>query len=77
VWAAAFDKKAAIKTRDDLMSYLEIALISNRLLPTIDGEELLDTSWITGGDLIAEGVQDNTFVAYGLLDLTAQVSMSI
>ena len=77
VWSAAFEKSAAIKTRDDLMGYLEIALTSDRKLTTIDNIELFETSWITGGDLIAEGIEENTFVAYGLVDQVARVSMTI
>ena len=77
VWCAALDKESAIKMRDDLVGYLEIALISDRKLTTIDNEELFDTSWLTGGELVSEGIQENTFVAYGLLTQVARVSMSI
>lgn len=77
VWVAGLDREGAIKSRDDLISYLEIALISNRKLTTIDNEELFDTSWLIGGELVSEGIQENTFVAYGLLTQVARVSMSI
>lgn len=70
----SFEKAQAIRIRDDLMGFLELALLRNH---TLNGKVI--TSWIGGGEFILAEVEDqqSAFVAAGELKFIVAAEMSV